>query len=266
MKSGLPAIPLVDSHAHLDSPQLLDQLEELLEEARAATVLRILTIGCVSTHADTLNTPLEIAKKHPEILAALGVHPHDAGIYSDKIGDRILKAMGHPEVVAWGEIGLDYHYQNSDSKTQINSFRCQLELALSVNKPVIIHSRAAGRQTCEILENYKDSGLKGVMHCFTYDQKTADRCLNLGFFLSFGGILTFANTRELQSIARETPSDRYLIETDSPYLAPVPFRSKTNRPAYVVKVAEKLADLRGIDIETVARESSQNFESLFGLS
>ena len=171
--------------------------------------------------------------------------------------------MSHPKVVAWGEIGLDYHYHHSDSETQINSYRRQLELALQKSKPVIIHSREAAQNTCEILEDYKSSGLKGVMHCFTYDQKIADRCLNLGFHLSFGGILTFSRVNEIQLIAKETPFDRYLIETDSPYLAPVPFRGKTNRPAYVVKIAEKLAELRGSDLETVARESSANFNQLF---
>ncbi len=266
MTSGLPDTTLVDSHAHLDSPELLDQLDGLIDEARAAAVSRILTIGCVSTDAETLNRPLEIAERHPGIAAALGVHPHDARFYSDELGARILAAMSHPKVLAWGEIGLDYHYQHSDSESQISTFRSQLELSLEAGKPVIIHSRAAADQTCEILEDYRASGLRGVMHCFTYDQETADRCLNFGFFLSFGGILTFAKAEELRSIAAETPSDRYLVETDSPYLAPVPFRGKTNRPAYVIKVAEKLAEVRGTDLDTVARETSRNFESLFGTS
>ncbi len=259
----MQAIKLIDSHAHLDSPEFSNQLDELMIEARSASVSRILTIGCVTKNAQTLLKPLEISDSYPEVLVGLGVHPHDASSYTDRLEAQLLNAMSHPKVVAWGEIGLDYHYHHSDSETQINSFRRQLELALQKSKPVIIHSREAAQNTCEILEDYKSSGLKGVMHCFTYDQKIADRCLNLGFHLSFGGILTFSRVNEIQLIAKETPFDRYLIETDSPYLAPVPFRGKTNRPAYVVKIAEKLAELRGSDLETVARESSANFNQLF---
>ena len=208
MTSGLPDTTLVDSHAHLDSPELLDQLDGLIDEARAAAVSRILTIGCVSTDAETLNRPLEIAERHPGIAAALGVHPHDARFYSDELGARILAAMSHPKVLAWGEIGLDYHYQHSDSESQISTFRSQLELSLEAGKPVIIHSRAAADQTCEILEDYRASGLRGVMHCFTYDQETADRCLNFGFFLSFGGFSPSPKPRNsARSLQRPLPID-----------------------------------------------------------
>ena len=256
---------LVDSHAHLDSPELSDELDEVLDRAGKAGVTHLLTIGCVSQDLEAISRGLCLVQQHPHIFAALGVHPHDAGGYTAEIGRAILRTMSHPRVIGWGEIGLDYYYQNSDVESQITCFRSQLELALQAEKPVIIHSRAAAEPTCSILEEYVQHDLQGVLHCFTYDQTTADRCLDFGFYLSFGGIVTFSKAKELQSIARQTPSDRYLVETDSPYLAPVPVRGKTNQPAYVVKVAEKLAQLRNVDVATVARESSQNFERLFGL-
>ncbi len=256
---------LVDSHAHLDSPELLDELDEVLDRAGRAGVTHLLTIGCVTPDLEAITRGLCLAEEHAQVFAALGVHPHDAGGYSVEIGREILQSMSHPKVIGWGEIGLDYYYKNSDVESQITCFRNQLELALQAEKPVIIHSRAAAEPTCSILEEYVQKGLRGVLHCFTYDQRTADRILNFGFYLSFGGIVTFSRAQELQSIARQTPSDRYLVETDSPYLAPVPFRGKTNQPAYVVNVAEKLAQLRNVDLETIARESTQNFERLFGL-
>ena len=256
---------LVDSHAHLDSPELSDALGEILDDAGRAGVTHILTIGCVTEELDAMARVLRLSEEYDHIFVALGVHPHDASGYCADIGHEIARAMNHPKVIGWGEIGLDHYYQNSDVESQTLCFRSQLELALQAGKPVIIHSRAAAEPTCSILEEYAQDGLEGVMHCFTYDQGIADRCLNFGFYLSFGGIVTFPKAEELQSIARQTPPDRYLVETDSPYLAPVPFRGRTNQPAYVLKVAEKLAELRGIDVETVGRESSQNFERLFGL-
>ena len=256
---------LVDSHAHLDSPEFSDAVDEIIDRARRAGVSHILTIGCVTENLQAIARGLRLVEQYNHIFVALGVHPHDAGGYSAKIGRKISRTMNHPKVIGWGEIGLDYYYQNSDAESQITCFRSQLELALQAEKPVIIHSRGAAEPTCSILEEYAPDGLEGVMHCFTYDQRTADRCLNFGFYLSFGGIVTFSKAEEIQSIARQTPSDRYLVETDSPYLAPVPFRGRTNQPAYVAKVAEKLAQLRGIDVDTVARESSQNFERLFGI-
>ena len=256
---------LVDSHAHLDSPELSDVVDEVIDRARRAGVTHILTIGCVTEDLEAIARGLRLAEQYAHIFVALGVHPHDAGGYSAEIGHKISRTMNHPKVVGWGEIGLDYYYQNSDAESQITCFRSQLELALQAEKPVIIHSRGAAEPTCSILEERTQDGLQGVMHCFTYDQRTADRCLNFGFYLSFGGIVTFSKAEELQSIARQTPSDRYLVETDSPYLAPVPFRGRTNQPAYVAKVAEKLAQLRDVDVDTVARESSQNFERLFGV-
>ncbi len=256
---------LVDSHAHLDSPELSDELDEVLDRAGRAGVTHLLTIGCVSQDLKAITRGLCLAQEHAHVFAALGVHPHDAGGYTAEIGGEILRTMSHPKVIGWGEIGLDYYYHNSDVESQITCFRNQLELSLQAEMPVIIHSRAAAEPTCSLLEEYVQDGLRGVLHCFTYDQRIADRCLDFGFYLSFGGIVTFPKAEELQSIARQTPSDRYLVETDSPYLAPVPFRGKTNQPAYVVKVAEKLAELRNVDLETIARESTQNFERLFGL-
>lgn len=255
----------VDSHAHLDFPEILLDLDQVLGSALDADVSTILSVACVRREEQTLDGVLAIADQHPQVCAAAGVHPHDASVFDERVEARIVSAMSHPKVVAWGEIGLDFHYDNSPRRVQADVFRRQLRAARDLGKPVIIHSRSAAEETCGILEEeFADSGLGGVMHCFSYDQKVADRCLEFGFHLSFGGILTFPKAEELRQIAKATPSDRYLIETDSPYLAPVPFRGKSNRPAWVARVAEKLAEVRGVPEAVVGSQSTANFKRLFG--
>ncbi len=257
----------IDSHAHLDFPQLHDDLEGVLERARDAGVAGVLTVACVRSEPQSLDAVLEIVDRHRQVWAAAGVHPHDASLYNENVERVVASSMEHPKVVAWGEIGLDFHYDNSPREVQEEVFRRQLRAARDLGKPVIIHSRSAAGETCRILEEeFTDSGLGGVMHCFSYDWEVAKRCLDFGFHLSFGGIVTFPRADETREIARAVPSERYLIETDSPYLAPVPFRGKSNQPAWVAQVAEKLAEVRGVPASEVGRESTSNFNRLFGLA
>lgn len=256
---------IVDSHAHLDSPALRDDLEAILERARKAGVELIMTVACARRETESFEEVLRLTEQYPRIRAAVGVHPHDATHFDESLETRIADLMRRPQVLAWGEIGLDYYYDNSPRDVQARAFRRQLKAARKAGKPVVVHSRDAAEDTCSILEEFyrDDAGPAGVMHCFTYDQATAERCLDLGFYLSFGGILTFPRSEQMRRVARTAPSDRYLIETDSPYLSPVPFRGKTNEPARVVKVAEKIAEVRGISLQQAARESTENFQRLF---
>ncbi len=257
----------IDSHAHLDSPQIRGDLEGALRRALDASVDGVLSVACVRPDPKSLDGVLEIVDGHPQVWAAAGVHPHDASLYEDTLEERIVSSMRHPKVVAWGEIGLDFHYDNSPREVQEDVFRRQLRAARGLRKPVIIHSRSAAAETCRILEEeFTSGGIGGVMHCFSYDLEVARRCLDFGFHLSFGGILTFPNAEEVRQIARAVPSDRYLIETDSPYLAPVPFRGKPNQPAWVAQVAVKLAEVRGVPASTIGRESTDNFNRLFGFA
>lgn len=256
----------VDSHAHLDTERFQSDLDEVLERAAERGVDRILCIACAFPEGPSLDRVLELVEEHPHLFAALGVHPHDAEKVTPEFLHRIAESMHHPKVLAWGEIGLDHYYDNSPRDAQQDIFRRQLAAAREVGKPVIIHSRDAAEETCRLLEPEVERGLRGVMHCFTYGPEIAKQCLDLDFYLGFGGIVTFPRSTELQTIARKTPSDRYLIETDSPYLAPVPFRGKRNEPAFVVEVAAKLAELRKTSREEIARQSSNNFDRLFGVA
>lgn len=254
---------LVDSHAHLDSPDFDSDLDEVLQRAKEAQVTRILTIGCMGETVETVSKVLNLIETHKQIFAAVGVHPHDARFFNDGIAEQILKLMTHPGVLGWGEIGLDFYYDNSPRDEQRAAFRKQLQLAREAKKPVIIHSRDAEEETCQILEEEFSGGPGGVLHCFTHSLETAQRCLPLGFYVSFGGILTFPKAHNLREIVRTFPLNRVLIETDSPYLAPAPFRGKRNEPAYVLKVAEKLAEVRGLTLAEVASQTTANFDRLF---
>ncbi len=259
---------LVDSHAHLDSEQLLADLDPILERAHDAGVGAILTVASVNQQSASIDQTVDLIDRYPGVYAAAGVHPHDANQYDEVLAGRIVKSMRHPKLVAWGEIGLDFHYDFAPKEIQIKVFRRQLELALQVDKPVIIHSRNAAVETCNVLEASfaRHSRRGGVMHCFTYDAKVATRCLDFGFHLGFGGILTFPKSDDIREAARTAPLERLLIETDSPYLAPVPFRGKINEPALVGLVAERLARLRGCSLEDLGKQVSGNFQRLFDVS
>ena len=258
---------LVDSHAHLDAPALQSDLEGVLSRARQAGVESILTICCLEENRDSVETTLKLLDRYDFLWAAFGVHPHDARFFSDGIASELADLLRHPKALALGEIGLDYHYLNSDVDAQREAFLAQIELAQATGKPIVIHSRKAEDEICSVLEeNYPSGeGLNGVVHCFTSDEPTARRCLDRGFFIGLGGILTFRKSNSLRALASRLPVDRILIETDSPYLAPVPFRGKTNEPSRVLEVARELGRIRALTLEQVGERTRSNFERLFGV-
>jgi TatD DNase family protein len=257
----------VDSHAHLDGPEFDTDRDEVIQRARDAGVSAILNVGTGDPHSGALERALELADKHQEVYAAVGIHPHDARLFDDKAEQRITSLIEQSRrVIAWGEIGLDFHYDNSPRDVQLEVFRRQLQLARDVNLPVIIHTREAEEETVEILTSqWAGCGLPGVMHCFSGSLQLAQQAIELGFYVSFSGIITFKKAEDLRAVAKEVPLDSLLIETDCPFLAPVPFRGKRNEPAYVVEVARCLAELRGMSVEKIGEITTDNFWRVFNL-
>jgi TatD DNase family protein len=258
----------VDSHAHIDGEAFDADRAEVVARARAAGVCAILTVGTGDPHAGELERAVETALKFEGVYAAAGVHPHDAKLFDDAAAERLSKLVRSSErVVAWGEIGLDYHYDHSPREVQREAFQRQLRLAREAALPVIIHSREADEDTIEILESeWRAAERAGVLHCFGGSAWMAERALALGFYVSFAGNVTFKNAEPLREVARTIPLDRLLIETDCPFLAPVPLRGRRNEPAFVVETARRLAELRATTVEEIGRATSENFSKLFGVS
>jgi TatD DNase family protein len=256
----------VDSHAHLDGPEFDADRDAVIERARDAGVSTILNVGTGDPHGGALERAIELAEKHADIYAAVGTHPHDARLFDEQAEQRIASLVRQsPRVIAWGEIGLDFHYDNSPRDAQMSAFRRQLQLARDARLPVIIHTREAEAETIAILKaEWAGAGIPGVMHCFSGSLALAQQALELGFLISFSGIVTFKKADDLRSIAEQVPLDRLLIETDCPFLAPMPFRGKRNEPAYVVEVARCLAQLRGVSLEEFAQVTKKNFSYTFG--
>jgi len=254
----------IDSHAHLDSEAFAPDLPAVLDRAREAGVGRILTVGCMTEDPASVETTLQLVEREPNLVGAVGVHPHDAKCFTDEVARTLKDLLRRPKIVGLGEIGLDYHYDYSPRNRQQEAFRQQLRLAQELGKPVIIHTREADDDTCRILGEEIRPGAGGVFHCFTSSPQTAECALALGFYISFGGILSFHNAEGLREIARRIPADRLLIETDSPFLAPVPYRGRRNEPSFVVRVAEVLALERGTVPAEIAKQTTANFERLFG--
>lgn len=257
----------VDSHAHIDGPEFDGDRLEMLQRARDAGVSEILNVGTGDPHSGAFERAAEFGAQHDEIYTAVGVHPHDARFYDDNADDLIRKLLSSGiRMVAWGEIGLDFHYDNSPREVQVNMFRKQLQSARELGLPVIIHTREAEKETVEILrDEWQNSKLPGIMHCFSGSDSLAKQCVELGFSISFSGIVTFKKADDLRAIALEVPLDRLLIETDCPYLTPVPHRGKRNEPAYVVEVATCLAGLRGMTVYEMGKLTSRNFSRIFQL-
>jgi TatD DNase family protein len=257
----------VDSHAHIDGELFDADRAEVVERSRAAGVRAILTVGTGDPHAGELERAVETAEKFDGVYVAAGVHPHDAKLFDDAAAERLSKLVrGSRRVVAWGEIGLDYHYDHSPRDVQREVFRRQLRLAREANLPVIIHSREADVETIEILESeWQGASRAGVLHCFGGSRWMAERALALGFYVSFAGNVTFKNAEPLREVARTIPSERLLVETDCPFLAPVPLRGRRNEPAFVVETARRLAELRETTVEEIGRITSENFSKLFGV-
>ena len=250
---------LIDSHTHLDDAQFNEDRAAVIERARAAGLERILAIGTGGGPPD-LEAGLRLAGEFPFVLATVGVHPHEAAKATEQTFERLRELAEHPKVVAIGEIGLDYHYDFSPRDVQRAVFSRQLGLAAEAALPIIIHTREAWEDTFEILRNEWRG--EGILHCFTGDATQARQALDTGFCLAFGGVLTFPKAEPVREAARITPADRLLIETDCPYLAPVPHRGKRNEPAFVVETARRLAEVRGQTAEEIAATTADNFERL----
>jgi TatD DNase family protein len=255
-------VSLIDSHCHLDSQEFDADREEVIERALAAGVEQMVAIGTGKGPPD-FETGIRLADKYPQFFSTVGIHPHDAAKASPEDYRSIAKLLAHPQVVAIGEIGLDYHYDFAPRESQQSAFIEQMSIAASARKPIIIHTREAWDDTLALLEkHWKPHGIGGVMHCFSGGPEEAQRALELGFYLSFGGILTFPKATQVQESAKSAPLDRILLETDAPYLAPVPKRGKRNEPALMVHTAQKLADLRGESFEYISHITTENFRRL----
>jgi len=252
-------VTLVDSHVHLDDKQFDADREGAIERALAAGVDRMMAIGTGNGPAD-LDVAVRMADRYPFMYATIGVHPHDASKATDETWTHMRSLAAHPKVLAVGEIGLDYHYDFSPRDVQRAVFEQQLALAAEFGKPIVIHTREAWDETLAILRAHWQGG--GIMHCFTGDEGQARQALDLGFHLGFGGVLTFPKAEAVRRAARIAPDDRILVETDCPYLAPVPHRGKRNEPAFVVETARRLAEVRGVTMDAVAESTTRNFEQL----
>jgi TatD DNase family protein len=256
-------VKLVDSHCHLDDEKFAPDRDAAIARARAAGVERMLAIGTGDGPPD-LEAALRLARAYEFIYATIGVHPHDAAKTTPETLVRLAELAREPKVLAIGEIGLDYHYDFSPRDVQRRVFMEQLQLAAQVRKPIVIHTREAWEDTLAVV---REHGLPfgGIMHCFTGGPNEAGQALELGFHLSFGGILTFPKADDVREAAAGAPEDRLLVETDSPYLAPVPYRGKRNEPSFLPETARRLAELRGMVPEDLALATTRNFDRLFGL-
>lgn len=253
---------LVDSHCHLDRLDLSQpdgSIDDVLAAAEEQDIGHFL---CVSINLEDYPAMLKLAEQHDQVSASVGLHPNERGGHEADV-DELVEYARHPKIIAIGETGLDYFRSEGDLDWQRDRFRRHIAAARQSGKPLIIHSRDAREDTLKILEEESAAEAGGVMHCFTGDWDMAQRAMDLNFYISFSGIVTFKSARELQDIATRMPKDRYLVETDSPYLAPVPHRGKPNQPAFVRHVAEFIAGLRGESYEQVAAETTRNFTDLF---
>lgn len=250
---------LVDSHCHLDFPDLADDLDQVLQRMQDNGIAHAL---CISVTLENWPNVQAIAASHPQISASVGVHPDEARAREPSV-QELVRLAAAPKVVAIGETGLDYYRASGDLEWQRERFRTHIRASRECGKPLVIHTRQAADDTLEIMRQERADQVGGVMHCFTETQEVAQAALDLGFHISFSGIVTFKNAIELKEVARAVPLDRMLVETDAPYLAPVPYRGKRNEPAYVRHVAEYVAQLRGISLEALAQATTANFAALF---
>ena len=252
---------LVDSHCHLVYEGLVERQDEVLEAARQRGVAAFLNI---STRQREWDDVIGVAERHGDVWASVGVHPHEADAHPDLGAAALAEAADHPRVIAIGECGLDYYYDKSDREAQKERFKAHIAAARETGLPLVVHTRDAEEDTAAILtEAVGQGGVKGVLHCFTGSAELARKALDLGFYISLSGIVTFKNARELQETAKEIPIDRLLVETDAPFLAPVPHRGQTCEPAFVADTAAFVAELRGEAPEEVARATTANFYRLF---
>lgn len=254
---------LIDTHTHLDDARFNDDRDAMIQRARDAGIDAFVTIGC---DLATSRAAVELADRYPFIYAAVGVHPHEAKQIGDDWYDHLRRLAGHPKVVAYGEIGLDYHYNHSSPKLQRERFREQVTLARELRLPIVIHTREAQEDTMSILREERAGDVGGIFHCFSGDAWLAKDALDLGFSLSFSGVITFQNAAMLRDIVKTVPIDRLLVETDCPYLTPAPHRGKRNEPAYVSLVVRQIAELRpDLSLEAIARHTTENARRILRL-
>ena len=252
---------LVDSHCHLNYKGLVEEQQAALGRARAAGVTAMLNIATREAEWDDV---LAVATREPDVWASVGIHPHDADHHPDIDVEKLITRAAHPRVIGIGETGLDYYYDKSDRARQRDSFRTHITAARETGLPIIVHTRDAEADTYEMLaEEMAKGAYKGVIHCFTASQDFADKALELGLYISISGIVTFKNAADLQASAKTIPADRLLVETDAPFLAPVPHRGKPGEPAFVADTARFLADLRGEDESELRVRTAENFYTLF---
>jgi TatD DNase family protein len=259
---------LVDSHCHIDGEQFDADREQIIENARIAGVFAMLNIGTGSPKDDSFEQTDKLTKDYDFIYGSVGIHPHDAIEYDEIVENRLINLIkNNPKLIAWGEIGLDFYYDHSPRDVQEKVFRRQINVARELNLPIIIHSRDADDETVEILTemcNYE--GFRGIMHCFGGTPEMAETLMKIGFMISFAGNVTFKKAENLRDSAKVVPLDRLLIETDCPYLTPVPFRGKRNEPSYVQHTAKFLAEFYGIEAEELAQKTTENFKNFFNLT
>lgn len=273
---------LIDSHCHIDGEQFDADRDAVVQRARDAGVATMLNIGTGDPHSDDFERAVAVAERYDNVFASVGVHPHDAKLYDDHAEQHLISLIkSSSKVIAWGEIGLDFYYDHSPRDVQVEVFRRQIRKARDLGLPIIVHSREANDETVEILteecsgitengklktENGRDKFRGGIMHCFGGTPEMAEALIELGFLISFAGNVTFKKAENLRDAARVVPLDKLLIETDCPFLTPVPHRGRRNEPAFVAHTAEFLADLYAIAPATLARQTTENFTNLFNLS
>jgi TatD DNase family protein len=252
---------VVDSHCHLDYPGLVDNIDGVLEQARASGVGLMLTIG---TRVKKFGATLSLAEAHDNVWCTVGTHPHHAAEEPDVTAEQLIEIAKHPKVVGIGEAGLDYHYDYGPREAQAKGFRVHIEAARRTGLPLVIHSREAETDTANILEEEMTKGaFIPLLHCYTSKPELARRGLAIGAYVSFSGILTYKNAQAIRDVAKEVPFDRLLVETDAPYLAPMPYRGKPNQPAYVIETLKQLASVKNMPSQEMARITSENFFRLF---
>lgn len=259
----------VDSHCHIDGESFDADRDDIIQRAKEAGVQAMLNIGTGNPHNGEIKKAVEVAEQYENIFASVGVHPHDARFYDEKAENYLKDLVKSSEkVIAWGEIGLDFFYDNSPRDVQMEVFKKQIRTAKDLNLPIIIHSRDADEETLETLQNEcSDKNFRGgIMHCFGGTAEMAKSLMQIGFLISFAGNVTFKKAENIRAAARVVPLDKLLIETDCPFLAPVPFRGKRNEPAFVVHTARFLADFYEIAVEDLAHATTQNFLNFFNLN
>jgi TatD DNase family protein len=254
-------VSLIDTHCHLDFPDFKEQRDDVVNRARAAGVRRMITI---CTHASRFAGVKEVAETYDDVFCSLGVHPHHSGEDGELVEtDWLIENSTHPKLVGLGETGLDYYYNNSPKDVQQESFRRHIRASLATDLPLIVHTRDADEDTYEILKEEGRGSLRGLLHCFSSGAKLAQQAVQMGFYLSLSGIVTFKKSQDLRDIVKDIPLDKILVETDAPFLAPMPHRGRTNEPAYVVHTAAVIAEVKGITLEELGKITSENALRVF---